>query len=559
MGIPCYFSHIVKSYKGVIKVFEDALVCDNLYFDGNSIIYDELRVMDNKDTIENTINKLIYNVCKKLEIYINEIKPKRKVFICFDGVAPIAKLEQQRGRRYKSTIEREFYKEYWGNIEKTRALMPEEISHPTRKQLYGKIDTNIITPGTRFYEQLNLYCKNYFDENKKNEYCIDELVFSGSNCAGEGEHKIFEKIRNEKSYHQHTKTFVYGIDSDLIMLGLNHTLMSDFNIYLYRETPHFIQSIDKNLEPNRTYVVDIPKLALSIMNYLSGDETICKSKVHDYIFLCFMLGNDFVPKIPSINIRRNGVDYILKAYKQITNKSNQNIINGLSINWKMLGKIVQFMSNIEELVLQKECNYRNKIALEHKVESEKWFEYDIARYFNSTPFMVRNSETNINPYKKGWQDRYYEVLFKTKDVEKICHNYLESMEWCYYYYSNGCCDKTWYYGYNYGPLLTDLVLHLPTYQSKLQPTICTKQNISELCLLCYVTPQVNLRELVPLPIASLLLEAHPEWYQSEWNMEYSFCTYTWESHTIACKIDIQELQRLVESCKSAKKLPKKMN
>ena len=49
---------------------------------------------------------LILGVCKQLDAYIDEIKPNNQVFIAFDGVAPVAKLEQQRMRRYKSMIEK---------------------------------------------------------------------------------------------------------------------------------------------------------------------------------------------------------------------------------------------------------------------------------------------------------------------------------------------------------------------------------------------------------------------------------------------------------------------
>ena len=51
--------------------------------------------------------------------------------------------------------------------------------------------------------------------------------------------------------------------------------------------------------------------------------------------------------------------------------------------------------------------------------------------------------------------------------------------------------------------------------------ICEKPNMSELCLLCYVTPKVNLEKLVPLPISSVLLKKYSNWYQDEWNIEHS--------------------------------------
>ena len=44
------------------------------------------------------------------------------------------------------------------------------------------------------------------------------------------------------------------------------------------------------------------------------------NKLYDYIFLCFFMGNDFLPHFPSMNIRTNGIDIVLNAYKQISKK-----------------------------------------------------------------------------------------------------------------------------------------------------------------------------------------------------------------------------------------------
>ena len=44
------------------------------------------------------------------------------------------------------------------------------------------------------------------------------------------------------------------------MLSINHLPISQ-NIYLFRETPHFIKSINSELEPDESYIIDIPELA----------------------------------------------------------------------------------------------------------------------------------------------------------------------------------------------------------------------------------------------------------------------------------------------------------
>ena len=52
-----------------------------------------------------------------------------------------------------------------------------------------------ITPGTLFMKNLNIGVKKYFNSKK--------IIISGSDIPGEGEHKIFEYIRNNKDKHKH--------------------------------------------------------------------------------------------------------------------------------------------------------------------------------------------------------------------------------------------------------------------------------------------------------------------------------------------------------------------
>jgi len=100
MGIPAYFSYIIKNYPRILQKFEKKNVVHNLFLDSNSIIYDMMRTIDytnNDNVYEQT---LINAVCKKIETYIQQISPTRTVYIAFDGVAPVAKLNQQKNRRY---------------------------------------------------------------------------------------------------------------------------------------------------------------------------------------------------------------------------------------------------------------------------------------------------------------------------------------------------------------------------------------------------------------------------------------------------------------------------
>ena len=112
MGIPSYFLQIVKKYKNIIKSTNTLTGrVDNFYADCNGIIYDVIRsitfVNKNIDVYE---KEVINAVCDKIQSYIDVFQPKEKVMIAFDGVAPVAKLNQQRERRYKSWLTGELQK-----------------------------------------------------------------------------------------------------------------------------------------------------------------------------------------------------------------------------------------------------------------------------------------------------------------------------------------------------------------------------------------------------------------------------------------------------------------
>ena len=298
MGVPSYFSYLIRNHKDMlIKLFNFKKEINNLYFDSNSIVYDVLRMLSkdyenykNDDKFE---DELILGVCKQLDAYIDEIKPNNQVFIAFDGVAPVAKLEQQRTRRYKSMIEKKIFNNLFGE-----------------KNEWNK---TAITPGTNFMEKLNNGVRSYY-KGKEKSYKIKKFIFSGSDEPGEGEHKLFQHIRDNEKKHAKQVTVIYGLDADLIMLCLNHLRISK-QIYLYRETPEFVKSINSSINPNESYLLDIPLLSQEIILQMNnGKKPSSKqetNKLYDYIFLCFFMGNDFLPHFPSMNIRTNGIDIII--------------------------------------------------------------------------------------------------------------------------------------------------------------------------------------------------------------------------------------------------------
>ena len=344
MGIPSYFSFIVKNHANIIrKLSKNTIRINNLYLDCNSIIYDAVHNTDFSKLNDSDVNTIIKSVIVKIDEYIHLIQPDQFIFIAFDGVAPVAKLEQQRERRYKSLYQNQISKSIFKN---------------TKPDPWN---TTAITPGTVFMNTLNLQIKGYYNDPKK--YNVKNIILSTTDKFGEGEHKLFDFIRSYPDHHKNSSTVIYGLDADLIMLCINHLPISN-KIYLFRETPHFIKTINSELDPNETYFIDIPELANVITLNMNNDIELTtiqqKNRIYDYIFLCFFLGNDFMPHFPSVNIRTGGVDKMINAYKATIGGTEDNLTDGTKIYWKNVRKLVP-LRGFHAGILQhrNECHFCN--------------------------------------------------------------------------------------------------------------------------------------------------------------------------------------------------------
>jgi 5'-3' exonuclease len=529
MGIPSYFSYIVKNHPEILRKFCKELNVNNLYLDCNSIVYDIYHKLEFDKLTDEISLAIIKKVCSKIEYYIELICPNSRIIIAFDGVAPVAKLDQQRSRRYKSSYQNEILRE----IHKKNEPDP--------------WNTAAITPGTKFMKNLSDYVRTHFDNPKF--YNVSLIINSTSEIFGEGEHKIFEYIR-ENAQHNDT-TVIYGLDADLIMLSINHLPICN-NIYLFRETPHFIQSIDSSLEPNENYILDIPLLAENIMTFMNNDVKSSKemqyNRIYDYIFLSFFLGNDFLPHFPALNIRTGGINKLLDVYKTTIGKTNQVLTDGKKIYWNNLRKLIQVLSNQEELYIKEEYKLRNK---REKYNYPTTKPEEIFKKFEAIPTYERELEKYIDPFKDGWESRYYHSLFNIEEDEKnklkneICINYLEGIEWTLKYYTTGCPDWRWHYKYHYPPLLCDLIKCIPVFDTSFIENKLPNP-VSQIVQLCYVLPRQSL-SLLPENICKKLIKEHECWYKTDCSFIWCFCRYFWESHVQMNEINIEELEAFIEN------------
>lgn len=509
MGIPYYFSYIIQNHTNIISKIKNKKTIDYLFLDSNSIVYDSLNMKNFKNTQDFEID-LINSVIKKIENIVKLINPTKYVFITFDGVPPIAKLSQQKTRRYKTHYQNKLFNKN------------------------SPWDTCSITPGTQFMNNLNSKLYNYFTD--KNKY-----ILSLSDIPGEGEHKIFKHIRDNKDTLKNKNILIYGMDADLFMLSLSHLKYVE-NTFLYRETPNFIKQLNCNLDPEENYIIDIKLLAKNICFELTEKSDLNLDIIEDYTFICFLLGNDFLPHFPALNIRINGFDILFELYK--TEFLNKSLTENGKIKWSNFKKFITKLAENEKKFIENIYRIKSKQEKKYYPESN---DDERENKFNNTPTWERNIEKFINIDEDYWEYRYYYSLFdtcidKNPDIIKnISHNYLQTLEWTYYYYNGDCINWKHTYNYHYPPLLCDLVKYIPYFDSEL----VLDKNTDKLdtnTLLAYVLPKQSLDLLNPKVKRYMLLN-YSEFYKEDYEFVYAFCKYFWEGHVKFNEFNIDKLTK----------------
>lgn len=110
MGVPKFYRWLSEHYPLINQLISDGRMLpefDNLYLDMNGIIHACSHPSDNDIASTITNREVILGIFRYIERTVNQVvKPKKVLFIAVDGVAPRAKLNQQRSRRFRAAEER---------------------------------------------------------------------------------------------------------------------------------------------------------------------------------------------------------------------------------------------------------------------------------------------------------------------------------------------------------------------------------------------------------------------------------------------------------------------
>ncbi|XP_015878724.3 uncharacterized protein LOC107414997 isoform X1 [Ziziphus jujuba] len=560
MGIPAFYKWLMDRYpRTVVDAVEEAagyggspidttrpnpngLEFDNLYLDMNGIIHPCFH--PEGLPAPKTYDEVFKAVFKYIDKIFSVVRPRKLLFLAIDGVAPRAKMNQQRSRRFKAAkdaADEAVQKQMTGNVCELK-----EEKFPSLEQS-NKLDSNVITPGTEFMSLLSSALRYYINlrMNEDLGWRGLKVILSDASVPGEGEHKVMSYIRLQRNlpgFDPNMSHCLYGLDADLIMLALAthdiHFSILREDVQLRRKNSNrsskfarhsslmdqgqvsrFLEQMEPVSENLEAYISRQRFQFLKIWvlrEYLVLDMKTTEPKlegdserfIDDFVFMCLLVGNDFLPHIPSLEISEGAIDLLMMTYKREFQRMGGYLTNSFEVNLERVQIFIEAVGQYEcgifnkRMQLQKQGELRYQCASKNKVVSNYSTTLKKARVdqdltnvsilqdsnFNCTSSACGGLDTvidkpsameiqaplnsacrgldtvvdNIKFGEEGWKERYYAEKFEVKtksDFEKMLKHlvlkYIEGICWVMRYYYEGVCSWQWFYPYHYAPLATD--------------------------------------------------------------------------------------------------------
>ena len=373
MGVSGLLRDILKRYPSVhLPAPHLTVKISYLFIDFNAFIYDTIHAFPkdvvydftkNKDTAayEEELVKLV--IKNTLELVNKVCKPSKLLYIAIDGPPPMAKMVQQRERRYKTPYMEQLFKK----------------NDPTKIIDGEKYDTTRVTPGTHLMSLLNKEFTKIVNAGKFGKIAV---VFDGSNIPGEAEHKYLKFIE-EIDASPDDKFVIISGDGDAILLSLRFPNKSVYIMqsvsnpaledlyppeqqFAYLDIKRLIDSIYdfyegspqkggkmklSNAEKKLIEHFKAPSPAAPVNSNLSNKKK--KDFLIDYVFMSFLEGNDFAKPIYFLKYSTDNMRTPLGIYRfQRKFNPNYRLIsfkNGQAyINQQNFAAIIKRLATIEE-------------------------------------------------------------------------------------------------------------------------------------------------------------------------------------------------------------------
>jgi len=530
MGIPSYYKKLLHTNPGLVTGSHPDKEIGWLFMDFNCLIYHCLHREDtpkyrgelDKIEWEKEFIQCIIIYCLKV---IHLVDPKNGVFIAMDGVVPMAKMKQQRLRRFKSS---------W-------------LSKQSKGNDSPKWDTNSITPGTLFMKQLHTAIQQMISTQNKSSW-----IFSSSNEPGEGEHKIISFWRNHLPRGPYA---VYGLDADLIVLSLlgYETCSLQQPIWLFRE------QIDKGkiqYDPLGEELFEWFSI-LHLRDWLSKPYQDQPQLQHlfllSYCFAMSILGNDFLPTSFSFRIRDDGHSELLHILYQCISEQHS-LIQPDSLQLQSTS-ILYFFSLLSKNESQRILSF---ILKKHHIQQQasRLHHLEIPSIGDDNWPLLFSEENHLlaphNQLHPLWQQHYLTHFFKgfsynKKTIQQISKEYLYGIQWIWSYYtglSHNICFN-WYYPFSLPPLWEWISKesNLPLFPHQILLTASDIQPVEQLAL---VLP-LESWDLIPSCPQKLLPHVAPQFYPESFSFDTLGKRFFWECESIIPLPTIFEIKQIINT------------
>jgi 5'-3' exoribonuclease 1 len=591
MGVPKFFRWLTERFPQINRRISEGRSVDewvdNFYLDMNGIIHtcthgDGIKPGEVLDEEETT--RRIFEYTERL---IRIAKPRKVCYLAIDGVAPRAKMNQQRSRRYRAPREAA---QLLAQQERQGIAPPEE----------PPFDSNCITPGTEFLCDLGEKYKEWIAMKLETDPAWKNgptIIFSGSEVIGEGEHKIMDFIRRGRDsgeFDDETRHCMYGLDADLIMLGL---VTHAPKFCLLRERQRFQKGrlaprkrggrgaprpaptgitdaadLSRAEEDNRDFIF----LEVEMLRYLlagtlrprassfaampspterndaaatasleaadAANEALFDDErlVDDFVFMCMLVGNDFLPGLPHLDVADGALNLMLRTYTQML-PSNGYLTDKRTLNMAAFERFVGALSTTEPAVFEKKRMRANS-------PMGRGGGRGAGRFQRNRGYGGEGGASLVDD-PLAYKREYYlaKLGLHPKDGESrraLVTSYLEGLCWCLAYYHDGCASWDWYFPDFYAPLASELT-ELESHEISLE----LGRPFPPLAQLLSVLPPQS-AQLVPPGYRDLMLSPTSpvfDAYPTDFALDLNGKRAEWEAVAMLPFIDEQRLLTVVEA------------
>lgn len=449
MGDTYFYGWLNERYPTITTQVSGSLPpVDHFYIDMNALIHDCAHPGDQSWSPPSE-ESICREVCRRVEELFYLVKPLKVLMLAVDGVPPVSKMQEKRDRRFKSAKKR-------------------------GASSTASFDSNCISPGTAFMEALcealNCFIRGRVSGNsqfrKRSAWGSIEVIVSGADVPGEGEHKIMENIRNQKAMGalpSDIRHCIYGSDADLIMLAL------------VTHQPNFLVLRERRWDPSLDYdLLSVRKLRRQLQLEFSsalGEFFDLERCIDDFVFMCFLVGNDFCRSIPTLSIREDAILTIIKLHKLLIPRLQSYLTDSESVNWGVFQVFISKIGALEGDIVE----FRRRLGEDRRsgrcaINATRKFEFSssslVARSGRASSVPIW-TEANIQDelsadFRRSCssqvvaQKQYYYAR-DDHNLADMTKNFVEALTWSLAYYHHGCIAWRWFNSYVYCPYASDLV------------------------------------------------------------------------------------------------------